>query len=84
MIPLLRGSVESDATVEEAAMQDAASVLGLAKQQLLRPPSALNLDGLGPRQIGYCLSGCTPAISAADVLECGGELESCLHEDSDE
>ena len=58
-------------------MQDAASVLGLAKAQLVRPSSALVLDNLGARQIGYCLSGSTPAMTAADIMECGGELDSC-------
>ena len=46
----------------------------------MRPLTAAVMDSLTVRQLAYCVSGCTGNLTAADVLECGGELVSCLQE----
>ena len=59
-------------------LAEAASLFGLRQKDLLRGAATTRLDDLSARQLAYVVSGCTSALPAADVLDLGGQLESCL------
>ncbi|CAE7593511.1 unnamed protein product [Symbiodinium sp. CCMP2592] len=57
-------------------MEDAASLYGLNKKNLVKPPDATVLDDLGARQLAYTVSFVTSSMVASDAFEIGGELEA--------
>ena len=58
---------------ESATMEDCACVLGLPKKDFGRPANVNQLDGVSTKQLAYALSCVDNAVTASDVLECGGE-----------
>ena len=71
-------SCASSEDPEPAEMQDSACVLGLLRKDHARPLNAGTLDALRTKQLAYALSGVTERLTASDILETGGELETRL------
>ena len=73
---------EPSSSASQAHMEDAASLYGLNKKNLMKPPDATVLDDLGARQLAYTVSFVTSSMVASDAFEIGGELVTCIDADS--
>ena len=73
---------EPSSSASQAHMEDAASLYGLNKKNLMTPPDATVLDDLGARQLAYTVSFVTSSMVASDAFEIGGELVTCIDADS--
>ena len=59
-------------------MQDIVKIFGLSQRDLNRSSRITTAADLGPKQLALCLSTCDKVVSAADLLEIGGEADSQL------
>ncbi|CAE7392950.1 unnamed protein product, partial [Symbiodinium sp. CCMP2592] len=73
---------EPSSSASQAHMEDAASLYGLNKKNLVKPPDATVLDDLGARQLAYTVSFVTSSMVASDAFEIGGELVTCIDTES--
>ena len=61
-------------------MEDAACVLGIPKKDFAKGPGTASMDTLSPRQLAYCLSSLSDNMTASDLLETGGEIETRMRQ----
>ncbi|CAE7310864.1 unnamed protein product, partial [Symbiodinium sp. CCMP2456] len=63
---------------EEEQPVDKQSVLQVAMKELVRSTGQNRLDDLTVRQVAYVLALVTPWVLPSDLVEIGGQSESCL------
>ena len=74
-----RSSSSSSSSSEPAQdIEDVVRIFGLGQRDLARGPRFVSVADLSPRQQALCMSGCSKQVSAADLLDIGGEAESCI------
>ena len=71
-------SEDSSSKDPEVALADCAAQFNLTKKDLARPDKAQVLQDLSTRQLAFCVSSLRGDLSSSDILELGGELETCL------
>ena len=72
-------SSSSDVPDAEDAEDDLARIFGLTSRDLLRSGKHSTLADLSSRQVAFCIAGMYSFVVAADLLECGGEVDACLN-----
>ncbi|CAE7658675.1 unnamed protein product [Symbiodinium sp. CCMP2592] len=72
-------SDDESVSVASCDVDDAASLLGLSKKELVRPVECMRLDDLNTKQMAMVLSGVTELLPASDIYETGGQdCEYCV------
>ena len=70
-------SSSSDVPDAEDAEDDVARVFGLTSRDMARSSKHSTLADMSSRQLAFCLAGVRSFVVAADLLECGGEVDAC-------
>ncbi|CAE7216509.1 unnamed protein product [Symbiodinium necroappetens] len=69
------GPEDSTSVLESEDVDDSAALFGLSRRELQKGDDVYKLDDLPSKHLGFVVSHVSELVGAAEVYECGGELE---------